>query len=797
MKQKLYTFSIFLGSSLIVGVLGIILMFWYFGKGLPDYTQLAVYDPPVVTRMHAGDGKLFAEYAYERRVFVPISSIPKHIVKTFLAVEDKNFYDHPGIDWTSILRAVFANSFSFIRGRGTTVGGSTITQQVAKNFLLTNEKTIIRKIKEAILALRIEHTFSKDKILELYLNEIYLGHGAYGVASAAIEYFGKSLDELTAAEAAFIAGLPKAPSTYNPERNYKAAITRRNWVLMRMYEEKLITKEEALEAVEEPIILQKRKNISVVDAGYFAEHVRQTIIDKYGKNTFYEGGLSVRTTLDSRLQELADKALKKGLVHYDRTYGWRGAITYIKIDNWEKNLKKIPESLAVKPWVVAVVLDVSDTQAKIGLRSGETGIIPLKEVKWARPHIIDTKTNYPTVGAVVKSVKDVLKAGDVIMVDFIKDGQYSLQQIPEINGGLIAMDPHTGRVLAIDGGYRFSRSQFNRVIQAKRQPGSAFKVITYTAALESGYTPSTLVLDAPLVVEMEDGKEWRPRNITNKFYGWVPLRKALEKSYNLAAVRIGQQIGLNKIEEVAVRLGIYDSLQKVLAVLLGAEETTLMRMADGFASYVNGGKKVTPILIDRIQDRHGKTVYKADTRQCEECESETWLGQLPPRLDDTRQQILNPVVAYQMASMLEGVVQRGTGKRAQVPGYSIAGKSGTTNEYFDTWFVGFSPDLVVGVMVGFDNPKSLGRFQTGGSLAAPIFGDFMKEALKHKPKIPFRIPSGISFYRVDPNTGAKMNFKDKRGIIEAFATGTEPNATPTEKAGNQENLISGNISGIY
>jgi len=797
MKQRLYTFFIFLGSALISGVLLVIFLFWFFGRGLPDYKQLEKYDPPVVTRMHAGDGRLFAEYAYERRVFVPITAIPKHIIKTFLAVEDKDFYDHPGVDLKSILRAAFTNIFSAIKGRGGKVGGSTITQQVAKNFLLTNEQTIIRKIKEAILALRIEHTFSKDKILELYLNEIYLGKRAYGVASAAIEYFGKSLDELDPEEAAFIAGLPKAPSTYNPERNYEAAIARRNWVLMRMYEEGLVNKNEALEAVEKPIILQKRKNVTVIDANYFAEQVRQTIIKKYGQKAFYEGGLSVRTTLDSNLQELADKVMRKALVNYDRKFGWRGAMASIDTNDWKENLGKIAQPPAIKPWVVAVVLEVSSTQAKIGLKSGDTGIILFNEVKWARHHLTDKSTGYPTVGGAVNSVKNVLNVGDVVAVNHINKNQYSLQQIPEVNGGLVALDPHTGRVLAIDGGYRFSKSQFNRVTQAKRQPGSAFKPIVYTAALEAGYTPTTLVLDAPLVVDLGEGEEWKPQNITKKFYGWVPLRKALEQSYNLAAIRVGQQVGLSRIEDIAVRMGIYDSMPRELAMILGTEETTLMKMAIGFATYVNGGKKVNPILIDRIQNRQGKTIYKADVRECSGCENETWLGQLPPSLEDDRKQILNSTVAYQMTSLLEGVVNKGTGKRAQVAGHSIAGKTGTTNKYYDTWFIGFSPDLVVGVMIGFDHPKSLGRYQTGGSLAAPAFQNFMEKALKNKPKIPFRTPSGVRFYRVNPTTGAKMKFNDKSGVIEAFSPGTEPDEEPTENLGTEENLISKKITGIY
>lgn len=786
--------SMMLGTLLFLGLLFGLVIFWHFGKDLPDYSQLEKYDPPVVTRMHAGDGTLFAEYAHEKRIFVPINAIPKKVIQTFLAVEDKNFYDHPGLDVTGILRASIVNALSYLRNQGRTMGGSTITQQVAKNFLLTNEKTITRKIKEAILSLRIERTFSKEKILELYLNEIYLGGGAYGVGSAALHYFNKSLDELTDAECAFIAGLPKAPSTYNPKRNYKAALKRRDWVIHRMFEEEIIDQERALVAINTPITLKKRKAL-VIDTNYFAEHIRQEVIKKYGETAFYQGGLSVRTTLDSRLQKLADKSLRKGLIAYDRRFGWRGAIKNIDLENWQETLEKMPPPAGLSPWSLAVVLEVHEDKAVIKLQKGEEGHIPLEQMTWTKKHLISTKTGYPYTGPEIKSVLEVLKPGDVVPVSHVSDNVYSLEQIPEINGALVALDPHTGRVLALDGGYRFHHSQFNRAIQAYRQFGSAFKPLVFTAALEKGFKPTSTILDAPIVLDIAGSKTWKPQNITKKFYGVVTLREALENSYNLAVIRLAQQIGMDTVAEISKRLGLYDKLSLELANVLGAEETTLLRAVSTYATFVNGGKKITPIMIDRIQDRHGKNIFHSSIRTCDNCNTQPWSNQLPPLLEDTRSQVLDPVHAYQMVSLLEGAVKRGTSKRGAVPGHKIAGKTGTSNAYFDTWFVGFSPDLVVGVFVGFDNPKSLGRYQTGSSVAAPIFGDFMKQALANKPSVPFRTPSGIKFVRVNKKTGKATRIQEKNSLLEPLSE-KDLKEGPSEE--NQHSgLILEETNGIY
>ena len=784
-------------SLITLGVVGIVVglgLFWYFGQDLPDYSQLEKYNPPVVTRIHAGDGTLFAEYAHEKRIFIPINAIPKKVIKTFLAVEDKNFFDHPGLDWTGIIRASVANGINFFRNRGRTMGGSTITQQVAKNFLLTSERTLTRKIKEAILSLRIERTFSKEKILELYLNEIYLGSGTYGVGSAALHYFHKSLNELTAAECAYIAGLPKAPSKYHPDKNYQAALKRRDWVIHRMFEEKIIAQAEALEAINTPLKLNPRKT-SVIETNYFAEHVRQDVIQRYGENTFYQGGLSVRTTLNSRLQKLADSILRKGLIRYDRRFGWRGPIKNISLEAWEDTLKNMPPPAGLSPWKLAVVLEVQPHEVHIGLKDGTRGSIPLSHMTWAKHHFIGETTGYPQTGDDIKSAEEVLNVGDVVAVSPAQGNTFSLEQIPEVNGALIALDPHTGRILAMNGGYRFKHSQFNRAIQARRQLGSAFKPIVYAAALEKGYTPRRTVLDAPIVIDISEGNTWKPQNITKKTYGVVTVREALEKSYNLALIRIAQDIGMGSVEEMSKRLGLCDGLSHDLANVLGAGETTLIRSVGAYASFVNGGKKVTPIFIDRIQDRHGKNIYHNATKFCDACKKAPWQNQLAPTLEDTRKRVLDPIHAYQITSMLEGCVKRGTSKRAAVPGYNVGGKTGTSSNYNDTWFVGFSPDLVVGVIVGFDSPKSLGRFQTGATVAAPIFADFMKEALKDNPAVPFHIPPGIKFRRVNKKTGKISQKNDGSTLLEAF-----PEKSSAKQSGDNalfSELILDETSGIY
>ncbi len=760
----------------LLGIGGFLAISYHYGRGLPDYQALATYEPPVVTRVHAGDGSLIAEYATEKRVFVPIDVIPALVKEAFLSAEDKNFYSHPGIDLFGIARASLQNLAQVGQNRRP-VGASTITQQVAKNFLLTNEVSIERKIKEALISLRIERALSKDRILELYLNEIYLGFGSYGVGAAALNYFNKSLDELTPGEAAYLAALPKAPNNYHPYRQAAAAKVRRDWVLDRMVEEGFITQQEAMADQAKPLGVRPASETRVVEAGFFAEEVRRQLYDRYGEKGLYRGGLSVRATLDSKLQTIADKALREGMVRYDRRHGYRGPIAKIdlaKVDvaggDWQSKLAAVTVPAALAPWKLAVVLQVTNDHARIGLEGGGEGAIAFEQMRWARPWAKEQH-----VGAPPKSPGDVLAVGDVIAVAEAEGkAAWSLQQIPDVNGALIALDPHTGRVLAMSGGYSYAASQFNRATQALRQTGSSFKPFVYTAALDSGFTPSSLVLDAPFVMDQGPGLGlWKPGNYANDFLGPSTLRTGIEKSRNLMTVRLAQTIGMDKVAAYAKKFGIIDNLDPVLSMSLGAGETTLLRMATGYAMFVNGGKRITPSLIDRIQDRHGKTIYRHDARACAACGEGADVNRLPV-LPDTREQVEDPRTAYQMVSMLQGVVQRGTGIRIASLGKTLAGKTGTTNDYTDAWFMGFSPDLVVGTYIGFDNPKTLGKDETGSSVAVPIFRDFMEAALKDQPNIPFRIPPGISLVRVNPNNGQLASASERGTILEAFKPGTEP-----------------------
>jgi len=764
---------------------GALYVFHHYGRDLPDYKQLADYDPPTVTRVHAGDGRLLAEYAVQKRVFVPIRAIPKRVINAFLAAEDKNFYSHPGVDAVAVLRAVVTNVTNLLQGRRP-VGASTITQQVAKNFLLSNELSYERKIKEAILALRMERTFSKDRILELYLNEIFLGYrGSYGVAAAALNYFNKSLDELTIAEAAYLAALPKAPNNYHPVRNYAEAVARRDWVISRMVEDRSITPLEAELAWNEPLVIRERGETEVADAAHFAEEVRRELVRLYGENGLYEGGLSVRTTLDPHLQEAAETVLRNGLIDYDRRHGWRGALANLGVvdpearEAWAEQLAAAEIAKGAPQWERALVLATTEKAAQIGFVDGRTGVIPLSALKWARKPIEGQK-----VGASPGAVTEVMAVGDVIYVEPIvedsdgapvPEGTYGLRQVPEINGALIALDPHTGRVLAMVGGFSFDDSEFNRAIQAYRQPGSAFKPIVYLAGLDSGFTPSTLILDAPFVIDQGQGQgKWKPANYTRRFYGPTPMRVGIEKSRNLMTVRLAQTIGMEKVAEYATRLGVVDGMPEVLAMALGAGETTLVRLTTAYAMLVNGGRQITPALIDRVQDRNGNTIYRHDQRACPNCRGVPWQGQAAPRLPDEREQVADPASAYQVVSMLQGVVERGTGRRVASVGKPLAGKTGTTNESQDAWFIGFSPDLAVGVFTGFDEPRTLGPKETGSSVAAPIFRDFMAEALAGKPAIPFRIPPGIRLVRVNADTGRLAGSGDGHVILEAFKPGTVP-----------------------
>ncbi len=773
-------FSVLCVIVLVAGV-GLLYGYYHYARDLPDYRQLAKYDPPTVTRVHAGDGRLLAEFSLEKRVYVPIQAIPPRVVAAFLAAEDKNFYNHPGVDFRSVARAVVTNIINIGRGRRP-VGASTITQQVAKNFLLTNEVSIERKVKEAILAFRIEQAFSKHRILELYLNEIFLGFRSYGVAAAALNYFNKSLDSLTIAEAAYLAALPKGPNNYHPVRKHEAAVIRRNWVIGRMLKEGYITTEEAQAATSEPLEVVQRDPTEVAEADYFAEEVRRELVRLYGEEKLYQGGLSVRTTLDPRLQSSADAALREGLIAYDRRHGWRGPVTKLELEaaEWATQLAEVePPKGALGPWRLAVVLGLDAKGAEIGVDDGSQGVLPMTELAWARPPLEGQK-----VGPAPKSPGEVLQVGDVVMVEPVAKGpkgqdypagSYGLRQIPEINGAIVAIDPHTGRVLAMSGGFSFKASVFNRATQAARQPGSAFKPLVYLAALEQGLTPSTIVLDAPFVADQGAGRgKWKPGNYTKKFYGPTPMRIGIEKSRNLMTIRLAQTIGMEMVAETAERMEVVDYLPRVLSMSLGAGETTLLRLTTAYAMLVNGGHRINPTFIDRVQDGQGRSVFRHDERDCLACRADLWLDQPVPELPDEREQIADPASAYQIVSMLQGVVERGTGVRIKAVGKPLAGKTGTTNDSLDTWFVGFSPDLAVGVFVGFDEPKTLGPKETGSSVAAPIFRDFMAAALKDQPAIPFRIPAGIRLVRVNHDTGRLAKPGDRKVVLEAFKPGSEP-----------------------
>lgn len=767
-------FSIgFVGAIAAIGLFALAVQ--HYSRDLPDYSQLQTYEPPIVTRIYAGDGRLLAEYAQEKRVFVPVEAMPDLVKNAFIAAEDQNFYKHPGIDPVAIARAVVTN---FTNRGGRLVGASTITQQVAKNFLLTNERSIERKAREAILSIRMEKSMTKNQILELYLNQIFLGQRSYGVAAAAQTYFNKKLDDLNVAEAAYLAALPKAPNNYHPVRKHNAAIARRNWVVDRMREDGYITDSQGEMAKATPLAMTLKDESDVVSAPFFAEEVRRELRTKYGEDSLYKGGLAVRTSVDPRLQEIAESALRRGLVSYDRRHGWRGPVKHFdSTDGWQEKLLTVSESDNMpEDWSLGFVLESGTSEAKIGFADKSNVTLPLSGVTWARKCVNECYG----LGPEITGVNQVVKPGDVVLLKNTGDDKkpaWELQQIPKIQGALVAMDPHTGRVLALQGGWKYSAAQqFNRATQAERQPGSAFKPIVYLAALDKGFTPATRVLDAPFVMEQSPGNYWRPTNYSGEFYGPTPIRVGVEKSRNLMTVRLADHLGMDTVVDYAKRFGIADEMKPYLSYALGAGETTLLKLTNAYAMMVNGGKKLTPTLIDRIQDRHGKTTFSYDQRPCPNCgDLIRWDGQGTPEIPDTREQIADARTTYQMVSILEGVVQRGTAAKLAELGRPLAGKTGTTNKSKDTWFIGFSPDLVVGVFVGFDDPISMGKRETGGSAAAPIFGDFMKEALKDTPPTPFRVPPGIKNVRINADTGRQAQAGDKHVIWEAFVTGTEPN----------------------
>lgn len=787
----MWLFSLgFLGVTIVV--VGFVFLLSYYGKDLPDHKQLQNYEPPIVTRLYAGDGHLMAEFAQEKRVFVPIAFIPDLMKRAFIAAEDQNFYTHSGVDMKAVARALIKNVLNKLQGSNRRPeGASTITQQVAKNFFFTNEVSYERKLKEAIIAYRMNKTLGKERILELYLNQIYLGGGAHGVGAAALYYFDKALDELDIAEVAYLAALPKAPNNYHPVRNHEGAVTRRNWVIDRMQAEGYITKSQAQMAKLVP--LQMRQDTSKrVDAPYFAEEVRRELSDRYGEDSLYKGGLAVKTSVDPNLQKIAQETLREGLMAYDMRHGYRGAVaTLSSLDDWRKKLSSIKRQKGMlKSWELAVVLEVEKDRAKLGFVEKGAGYITLKDSKWAREYI----EGEDKPGSAIETLDQIVLAGSVIMVEpkleeekapvegkneneEIKPRVYLLRQVPAIQGALIALDPHTGRILAMQGGwnYRYGTSEFNRATQANRQPGSAFKPFVYLAALDKGFTPATLILDAPFVLEDEIAGTWKPSNYSNEFYGPTTLRKGIEKSRNLMTVRLADFLGMELIARYSDHFGITDHMQPLLANSLGATETTLLRLSAAYGMIVNGGKKITPTFIDRVQDRYGRTIFKHDKRPCYACgDMIKWEQQAVPNIPDSREQIADPRTTYQMVSIMEGVVKRGTGVRLRSLRRPLAGKTGTTNESRDAWFMGFTPDLAVGVFAGFDNPKSLGKRETGSSVAVPIFKSFMKKALADKPPTPFRKPEGIKNIRINAKTGVRARLGDKNVIWESFLSGTEP-----------------------
>ena len=767
------TLAVGLVAALVVGLWAI----EHYGRDLPDYRALADYEPPVTSRLHAGDGSLLAEFARQGRLFVPVSAIPKPLIQAFLSAEDKSFYEHSGIDFSGIARAVVVNAKNLGRDRRP-VGASTITQQVAKNFLVGSEVSYARKIREAILAYRMERTFTKDRILELYLNEIYLGFGSYGVAAASLAYFGKPLDQLSLAECAYLAALPKGPNNYHPVKAYDAAMERRNWVLDRMVEDGVASPAEAEAAKATPLVVRNASGGNTTEADFFAEEVRRQVVALFGDKALYEGGLSVRTTLDPRLQAVADKVLRHGLLEYDRRHGWRGPLTRMPVgDDWPTRLAQMPripglEVPGIPRWRAALVLATDARGARIGFADGKTSTLPMSELSWARPALAGQG-----IGPTPTRPDQVVKPGDVVAVEALDDKgrAFGLRQIPAVGGALVAMDPHTGRILAMCGGWSFEQSQFNRATQALRQPGSSFKPFVYATALAEGFSPSSLVLDGPFVAEQGPGlPKWKPKNYHDDFLGPTTLRVGLEKSRNLMTVRLAQYLGMEKVADLTRRFGVIDDLPPLLSMSLGAGETTLLRLTTGYSEFVNGGKAVQPTLVDRIQDRRGRTVFRHDTRPCEGCAGTSWFNQPVPTVPDNREEVTDPATAYQIVSMLQGVVERGTGTRVREVGKPLAGKTGTSNDSNDVWFIGFSPDLAVGVFVGFDQPKSLGPKETGGGIAAPIFRDFMMAALADQPAIPFRIPPGVRLVRVNARTGAPAEPGDRLVILDAFKPGTEP-----------------------
>ncbi len=750
--QKFFKKLIIFGLlSFILFLASIISILWIYSNKLPDYKYLKSYKPPVSSKLYSGNGLLVSDFSSEKRIFVPYSAISKTVINAFLSAEDKNFFDHPGVDAKGVIRAIKNNLFNILYSKRLE-GASTITQQVAKNFLLTNEVSIDRKIKEAILAFRIERVLSKKRILELYLNQIYLGEGSYGIASASLRYFDKPISELNYGEAALLAALPKAPSKYNPYKNRELAKFRRNLVLKNLLDNGFIDQNKYFNLINSNIKLKKRKRIYLEDSRYYVEDVRKEVIDKYGYDKVYKQGFNIKTPLNLELQKIATQSLRNGLQEFDKRKGWRGPLSNIKKHkNWINDLKdlNLEKSLG---WELAVVTRIDKFETVIETQNGTNGIINFNDIDWTR-----------------KDFKKLFKNGDIIYVKKLINGNYSLKQLPIANGGIVVMDPYSGRVLALSGGFSFKKSEFNRASQAKRQPGSAFKPFIYALALENNFSPTTLVLDAPIVLDQgNDLKMWKPENYGKKFYGPSTLRTGIEKSRNLMTVRIAQELGIDKIINFSKKLNIYESPDELMSVSLGSAETTLLKITSAYCSFLNGGKLVNPILIDRIQDSEGKTIFNNEKRYCENCDLISYEGKSNPIIKNKYQQIFSQQTAYQITSMLKGVIERGTGKGLRELKLELAGKTGTTNKNTDTWFIGFTSNLVVGVYIGYDNPRSLGKFETGSKTAMPVFKEFIKKTANTFNARPFKVADNINMMVIDVKTGKKANPKTKLAIIESF-----------------------------
>jgi penicillin-binding protein 1A len=766
-----------MATALMVG--GIL---WFYSRDLPSHESLAQYSPPTISRIYSGEGRIIDEFAQERRLFTPIEDVPAIVKQAFVAAEDQNFYTHKGYD----AKGMVAAALEAVATRGQRVrGASTITQQVMKNFLLGGERTGERKIKEIILATRIEQTLSKDKILELYLNEIFLGQNSYGVAAAAQTYFNKALHQLTLEEAAVLASLPTQPSNFHPVRNRDRLLERRGYVLRRMFEDGYITREQMDQAVAAPLRTVQGGEYASFRAAmpprdYFTDEIRRQLSSTFGEAEFFGGGLTIRATVDPEMQRIAADALRDGLEKYDRNLGiWRGTrktIDTALLDDegkWREALARQELPRDVEGWFPAVVLDLGKTTARIGIEGleGTEHEIPAADVTWARKRL-DTGR----LGNKAKVPADLLAVGDVVLVkQLMKDGQFqrwSLRQVPEIQGAFMAMDVNTGRVISMQGGFSYQDTVFNRATQAMRQPGSSFKPFVYAAAMDNGFTPATIVVDAPIEIETPQGL-WKPKNASDKFYGPTPVRTGIEQSRNLMTIRIAQEIGMDTVAAYAERFGVYDRMGAFLASSLGSEETTLFKMVAAYAMFANGGERVEPTLVDRVQDRWGRTVYRHDQRDCADCRTASLDPGAPPRITANRERVMDAVTAYQLTSMLEGAVQRGTGRGIAV-GAPVAGKTGTTNDAKDVWFVGYTSNIVAGCYIGYDTPRSLGN-ASGGGMCGPVFTSFMKEAVKKYGGTRFKVPPGGYWVKIDRFTGARLP-DDASGdyvVAEYFREGQE------------------------